>query len=65
VFFPRSPETLSRVCVEARLMGLSVVTTDYTAVVHESFFDYESNKMIEYIKAKPNEIFQIIQTMMK
>jgi glycosyltransferase involved in cell wall biosynthesis len=62
VFFPRSPETLSRVCIEARLMGLSVVTTDYTAVVHESFFDYESNKMIEYIKSKPVEIFNLIKS---
>jgi hypothetical protein len=43
-------------------MGLSVVTTDYTAVVHESFFDYESNKMIEYIKSKPVEIFNLIKS---
>jgi hypothetical protein len=41
-------------------MGLSVVTTDYTAAVHESFFDYESNKMIEYIKSKPDQIKNII-----
>jgi len=60
VFSPKSPETLSRVCIEARLMGLSVVTSDYTAVVHESFFDYESNKMIEYIKGKPKEIKNLI-----
>ena len=60
VFFPRSPETLSRVCIEARLMGLSVITSDYTAVVHESFFDYESDKMIEYIKNKPNQIKKLI-----
>lgn len=60
VFFPRSPETLSRVCIEARLMGLSVVTTDYTAVVHESFFDYESDKMIQYIKEKPKQILKLI-----
>lgn len=37
-------------------MGLSVITTDYTAAVHEAFFDYESDKMIEYIKQKPKEI---------
>jgi len=60
VFFPRSPETLSRVCIEARLMGLSVITSDYTAAVHESFFDYESNKMIQYIKDKPNQIKKLI-----
>jgi len=60
VFFPRSPETLSRVSIEARLMGLSVVTSDYTAAVHESFFDYESNRMIEYIKDKPKQILKLI-----
>ena len=60
VFFPKSPETLSRVCIEARLMGLSVITSDYTAAVHESFFDYESDKMIEYIKNKPNQIKKLI-----
>ena len=41
-------------------MGLSVITTDYTAAVHENFFDYESNKMIEYIKNKPKEILKLI-----
>ena len=60
VLFPRSPETLSRVSIEARLMGLSVITSDYTAAVHESFFDYESNKMIEYIKDKPKQILKLI-----
>ncbi len=60
VLFPRSPETLSRVSIEARLMGLSVVTSDYTAAVHESFFDYESNRMIEYIKDKPKQILKLI-----
>ena len=64
VFFPRSPETLSRVCIESRLMGLSVITTDYTAVVHESFFDYESDKMIEYIKNKPNQIKKLIMDLL-
>lgn len=60
VFFPRSPETLSRVSIEARLMGLSVITSDYTAAVHESFFDYESNRMIQYIKDKPKQILKLI-----
>lgn len=60
VFFPRNPETLSRVCVEARLMGLSVITSDYTAAVHENFFDYESDKMVDYIKNKPNQIKKLI-----
>jgi len=60
VFFPRSPETLSRVSIEARLMGLSVITSDYTAAVHESFFDYESNRMVQYIKDKPKQILKLI-----
>lgn len=64
VFFPRSPETLSRVCIEARLMGLSVITTDYTAAVHEEFFNYETNKMIEYIKNKPTEILNLIKSVL-
>jgi len=42
-------------------MGLSVITTDYTATVHEAFFDYESDKMIEYIKNKPKQILKMIQ----
>lgn len=62
VFFPRTPETLSRVCIESRLMGLSVITTDYTAAVHEEFFNYETEKMIEYIKNKPVEIFNLIKS---
>ena len=45
-------------------MGLSVITSDYTAAVHESFFDYESDKMIEYIKNKPNQIKKLIMDLL-
>lgn len=61
VFFPRTPETLSRVCVEARLLGLSVITSDYTSAVHEPFFDLNCLQMIEYIKSKPQEFKKLLE----
>lgn len=62
VFFPRTPETLSRVCVEARLLGLSVITSDYTSAVHESFFSLDHADMIQYIKSKPQQLKKILES---
>jgi len=61
VFFPRSPETLSRVTIEARLMNLSVITSQYTSAVHEEFYKLENKEILKYLKNKRIEILDLIQ----
>lgn len=60
VFFPRSPETLSRVTIEARLINLSVITSQYTSVVHEEFYKLENKEIFKYLKNKRIEILDLI-----
>lgn len=64
VFFPRTPETLSRVCIEARLLGLSVITSDYTAAVHEPFYSLPKEEMFNYLANKKDCISQIINNIL-
>ena len=61
VFFPRTPETLSRVCIEAKLMNLSVITSPNTAAVKEEFYKLNNKEMIDYLRNKPNELFNLIK----
>ena len=53
VFFPKSPETLSRVVVEARMMGLKTITTKNIGATHEPWFCKKGLDLIDemrYIK---------------
>ena len=56
VFFPKTPETLSRVVVEARMMGLSVITNNLVGATHEPWFEQKGPELIDTIEAKREEI---------
>ena len=60
VFFPKTPETLSRVVVEARMMGCSTVTNNLIGATKESWFDLKGPALIEIIRKKRKEIPQIV-----
>ena len=56
VFFPKTPETLSRVVVEARMMGLSVITNNLVGATHEPWFKQKGPELIDTIETKREEI---------
>lgn len=60
VFLPKTPETLSRVVVEARMMGMKTKTTSNIGAVHEQWFDKKGTDLINYIKGKQDDIIEII-----
>lgn len=62
VFFPQTPETLSRVCIEARLLNLSVITGQYTGAVHEEFYNLESTEIFQYLLRKRDVIWNLIDS---
>ncbi len=64
VFFPRTPETLSRVTIEARLMNLSVITSQYTSAVHEEFYKLNNKEILIYLKNKRTDILQSIESIL-
>jgi hypothetical protein len=61
VFLPKTPETLSRIIVEARMMGMSVITNKLVGATKEDWFELKGLELIEIIKNKREEIPQIIE----
>jgi len=56
VFFPGTPETLSRVVVEARMMGMGTKTTNNIGAIHEEWFSKKGLDLIDYMRYKQEEI---------
>ena len=56
VFFPRSPETLSRILLESRMMNMSAITTKNIGAVHEDWFSNKGVELIELMRNKREEI---------
>tara|TARA_R110000824_G_scaffold270034_1_gene458496 strand:+ start:138 stop:989 length:852 start_codon:yes stop_codon:yes gene_type:complete len=64
VFFPKTPETLSRVVVEARMLGLKTITNKKIGAVHEPWFKLKGLPLIKLMKDKKIQIQnQILETL--
>tara|TARA_R110000851_G_scaffold202280_1_gene354059 strand:+ start:2536 stop:3393 length:858 start_codon:yes stop_codon:yes gene_type:complete len=55
IFFPKSPETLSRVVVEARMMGLKTITTKNIGAIHEPWFSTKGLGLIDEMRHTKRE----------
>lgn len=56
VFFPTTPETLSRVTVEARMLGMKTITNKNIGAIHEEWFSLKGEKLIDYMVQKKEQI---------
>ena len=56
VFFPKTPETLSRIIVEARMMNMKVVTNSLVGAASEPWFAEKGEKLVDIMENKRNEI---------
>ena len=56
VFFPKTPETLSRIVVEARMMGMSTKTTKNVGAIYEEWFDKKGPDLINVMRQKRHDI---------
>jgi len=65
VFFPLTPETLSRVAVEARMLGCSVITTKIVGATSEEWFKLKGVELINFLRNKKNEIVDKIEELYK
>lgn len=65
VFFPKTPETLSRVVVEARMLGCSVITNKMVGATSEPWFNLKGDELIDFMVNKRNEIFSLIVALSK
>tara|TARA_R100000152_G_scaffold20730_1_gene15630 strand:- start:191 stop:1027 length:837 start_codon:yes stop_codon:yes gene_type:complete len=55
-FFPSTPETLSRIVVEARMAGMKVYTNSLVGASHEEWFSLKGKPLIELMRARRTEI---------
>ena len=61
VFFPKTAETLSRVVVEARMMGMTVITNKLIGALSENWFELKGSGLIEVMREKRTTILDTIE----
>jgi hypothetical protein len=62
VFFPIARETFCRLVVEAKCMGLDVITTKNYGASLENWFDMKGSDLIKFLKIKTNKNLKLIET---
>tara|TARA_R100000008_G_C3552589_1_gene151322 strand:- start:38 stop:877 length:840 start_codon:yes stop_codon:yes gene_type:complete len=60
VFFPKTPETLSRIVVEAKMMGMTTLTNKIVGAASEEWFSLKGDQLIEQMKEKRQSITQAV-----
>ena len=58
---PKTPETLSRIVVEARIMGMSVVTNKLVGATKEDWFSLKGEELVDVMCLKREEIPNILE----
>ena len=61
VFLPKTPETLSRVVVEARMLGCSVLANNLLGATSEDWFKLKGQELIDFMINKRQEIVSVIE----
>ena len=56
IFLPKTPETLSRIAVEARMMGMSVITNKNLGAAKEEWFSLKGLDLINVMRNKRIQI---------
>lgn len=64
IFFPKTPETLSRIAVEARMMNMSVITNSNVGASHEKWFSLKGKNLIDLMRHKRDEIPFLIESIL-
>ena len=65
VFLPETPETLSRVVIEARMMNMGVITNKMIGAASEPWFALKGHELIDVIENKRAEIPNIVLEKLK
>jgi len=60
IFFPGTPETLSRIVVEARMMNMGTITNNIVGAIHEDWFKLKGEPLIDLMELKREEIPKLI-----
>lgn len=65
IFFPKTPETLSRICVEARMCNMNVVTNNLVGATKEDWFQFKGLELINIMREKRQQIINLVMVTIK
>ncbi len=65
IFMPTIPETLSRICVEAKMMGCSVITNGMVGAKYEDWYHLKGKELIDIMKLKRGAIMKKITEVLR
>lgn len=60
IFLPKSPESFSRVVIEARMLGCKVIANQMIGASQEDWFKLKGEDLIDYMIEKKSKIFKTI-----
>ena len=60
VFFPSTPETLSRIVCEARMMGMKVITNNLVGATKEKWFNFKGKELVDVMREKRDTITNLV-----
>ncbi len=60
VFLPKSPETLSRIIIEARMLGCSIATNSLVGATSEEWFSLKGEELINFFIKKREIIEKLV-----
>jgi hypothetical protein len=60
IFLPTIPETFSRICVEAKMMGCKVITNGYVGAKYEEWFNSDPEEIISEMRTTKEKVGKII-----
>jgi hypothetical protein len=60
IFLPKTPETLSRVVVEAKMMNIKVITNKNVGATYEHWYKLQGLDLIDYMTQKREEISSLV-----
>lgn len=60
IFLPTTPETFSRICVEARMLGCKIITNELIGAKYEDWFSLEADKIIEEMNKARERIASLV-----
>jgi len=65
VFLPKTPETCSRVVVEAKMLGLRVVTNNLVGARSQVWYELNGQDLIDYMRKKKYKICEMVESVFK
>lgn len=60
IFLPKTPETLSRIVVEAKIMGVEVMTNNNVGATYENWYRLSPMGILKTMKERREQIVQVI-----